>query len=159
MQVKDSPSGCESNTVQMQGRLPGDSEFMALRSKNRQRFVRATSTVLAVTLVLLLTPCCEVFAALAVASVPANTDVCPANHHDDGHAPPSGEHCAPWLEQAFIVPGSDAVLSSFGPSDVAATSQHEQIFVPITRTAGVVAHAGAPPPARALYLLTSRFRL
>lgn len=159
MQVKDSPSCCESNTVQMQDCLPGDSVFMSLRSKNRQRFVRATSTVLAVTLVLLLTPCCEVFAALAVADVPVNTDVCPANHHDGGQAPPLGEHCAPWLEQAFIVPGGDAVLPSSGPSDVAAMPRHEQNSVPITRSASVVPHAGAPPPALALYLLTLRFLL
>ena len=44
---------------------------MSLRTKSGQRLVRATSTLLAVALVLLLTPCCEVFAALAVADVPA----------------------------------------------------------------------------------------
>lgn len=132
---------------------------MSLRSKNRQRFVRATSTVLAVALVLLLTPCCEVFAAPAVGDAPANTDVSHAHHHDDDPAPPSGEHCAPWLEQAFIVPGGDAVLPSSGTSGVDAAPLHEQVSVPITRTASVVPHAGAPPPTRALYLLTSRFLL
>ncbi len=114
---------------------------------------------LTVALVLLLTPCCEVFAALAVADVPANTDASHAHHHDDSDAPPSGEHCAPWLDQAFIVPGGDAVLPTSGPSGVDATPRHEQVSVRIARTASVVPHAGAPPPTRALYLLTSRFLL
>lgn len=114
---------------------------------------------LAVTLALLLTPCCEVFAALAAADAPANADASHAHHHDDGHAPPSGEHCAPWLEQAFIVPGGDAVWPSSGPSGIDAPLSYKQPSAQFSRMAGVVPHAGAPPPARALYLLTSRFLL
>lgn len=132
---------------------------MSFRSKNGQRLVRAMSTALAVALVLLLTPCCEVFAALAIADAPAKTDVSHAHHHDDSDAPPSGEHCAPWLEQAFIVSGSDAVLPSSGPSGIDAPLSYKRPSVQFPRMAGVVPHAGAPPPARALYLLTSRFLL
>ena len=131
---------------------------MSFRSKNGRRLVRATSTALAVALVLLLTPCCEVFAALAVADVPANTDASHAHHHDDGDAPPSGEHCASWLEQAFL-PVGDAVLPSSGPSGIDAAPLYEQLSARIPRMASVVPHAGAPPPARALYLLTSRLLL
>lgn len=132
---------------------------MSFRSKNGQRLARAVSTVLAVALVLLLTPCCEVFAALAVADVPAKTDASHAHHHDDSDAPPSGEHCAPWLEQAFIVPGGDAVLPSSGPSGIDAPLSYKWPSVQFPHMAGVIPHAGAPPPARALYLLTSRFLL
>jgi hypothetical protein len=112
---------------------------------------------LAVALVLLLTPCCEVFAALSDAGVPAHMDALHA-HHDDGDAPPSGEHCAPWLEQTFMPVGDAAMLSS-GPSGIDAAPPYQQPSVQFPRMASVVPHAGAPPPTRAVYLLTSRFLL
>jgi len=115
------------------------------------------STALTVALILLLTPCCEVFAALAAAGTPANTDASHA-HHDDADAPPSGEHCAPWLEQVFI-PVSDATSPSSGPSGMDASPPHMRPSMQFPQMAAVVPHAGAPPPARALYLLTSRFLL
>src|SRR4030066_1941421 len=92
----------------------GDSESMSFRSRGGQRLVRAVSTALAVALVLLLTPCCEVFAALSDAGTPANTDTL-HTHHNDGDTP--GEHCAPWLEQAFI-PVGDVTLPLPGPSGI-----------------------------------------
>ena len=115
------------------------------------------STALAVTLILLLTPCCEVFAALAAAGTPTNTDASHA-HHDAADAPPSGEHCAPWLEQVFI-PVSDAALPSSGPIGIEALPPYRQPAVQFPHTASIVPHAGAPPPARAVYLLTSRLLL
>lgn len=129
---------------------------MSFRSRSGQRLVRAMSTAVAVALVLLLTPCCEVFAALADASTPANMDAIHA--HDDGEAPPSGEHCAPWLDQAFI-PVGDSALPSSGSFSMDAPLPYQLPSVQFPRMASVVPHAGAPPPARALYLLTSRFLL
>lgn len=134
---------------------------MPFWSKNGQRLVRVTSTALAVVLVLVLplAPCCEVFAALVVADMPKkNTDTSPV-HHNDGHVSPSGEHCAPWLEQTFIVPGSDAVLPSSGPSGIDTTLSYKQPSVQFPRIAGLVPHARPQPSARALYRLTSRLLL
>ena len=128
---------------------------MSFRSRSGQRLVRAVSTALAVALVLLLTPCCEVFAALSDAGTPANTDTL-HSHHNNGDTP--GERCAPWLEQAFI-PVSDAALLSSGPSGIDASPSYQQLSVQFPRMVSVVPHAGAPPPARAVYLLTSRFLL
>lgn len=130
---------------------------MSFRSRSGQRLVRAVSTALAVALVLLLTPCCEVFAALPAAGVPAHTDAFHA-HHGDGDAPPSGEHCASWLDQAFI-PLGDAVMPSSGPTGIDAAPPYQQSSVQFPRMASVDPHAGAPPPGRAVYLLTSRFLL
>ena len=130
---------------------------MSFRSRSGQRLVRAVSTALAIAFVLLLTPCCEVFAALPAAGVPANTDAL-HTHHDDGDTPPSGEHCAPWLDQTFI-PVGDAALPTSGPTGMDAPPPHQQSSVQFPRMASIVPHAGAPPPARALYLLTSRFLL
>ena len=130
---------------------------MSFRSRSGQRLVRAVSTALAVALVLLLTPCCEVFAAPPAAGVPANTDAL-RTHHDDGDTPPSGEHCAPWLEQAFI-PVGDAALPSPGPSGIDAAPPYMRPSMQFPQMAVVVPHAGAPPPARALYLFTTRFLL
>jgi hypothetical protein len=118
------------------------------------------STALTFALVLLLTPCCEVFAALPDVGTPANTDTLHTHHDDDddGDAPPLDEHCAPWLDQAFI-PVGDAALPSSGPSGVDAAPPYQQPSVQFPRITSVVPHAGAPPPARAVYLLTSRFLL
>jgi hypothetical protein len=135
----------------------GDSGPMSFRSRSGQCLIRAVSTVLAVTLVLILTPCCEVLAALPTAGAPTNADAS-HTHHDDGDAPPTGEHCAPWLSQTFI-PVGDAALPSPGPSGIDAPPPYQPPSVPFPRMASVVPHAGAPPPARALYLLTSRFLL
>lgn len=130
---------------------------MSLRSRSGQHVVRGMSTVLAVALVLLLTPCCEVLAALPATGVPAHTDAL-HTHHDDSDVPPSGEHCAPWLEQAFM-PVGDATLPSSGPSGIDAAPPYQQPSAQFPRVATIVPHAGAPPPARAVYLLTSRFLL
>jgi len=130
---------------------------MSFRSRSGQRLVRAVSTALAVALVLLLTPCCEVSAALHQADAPVNNDALHA-HHDDGDAPPSGEHCAPWLDQAFI-PVGDSALPSSGPTGMDAPPPHQQSSVQFPRMVSIVPRAGAPPPARTLYLFTSRFLL
>jgi hypothetical protein len=113
------------------------------------------STALAVALILLLTPCCEVFAALATAAVPAHTGTL-HTHHDDGDTPPAGEHCAPWLDQAFIPVGTAALPA---PPGIDAPLPYQQSAVQYPRATSIVPHAGAPPPARAVYLLTSRFLL
>lgn len=131
---------------------------MSFRSRSSQRLVRALSTALAVALFLLLTPCCEVFAALPAAGTPADTDAL-HTHHDDGNAPPPGEHCAPWLDQTFIPPVGDAALPSSGPTGMDAAPSYQQPSAQFPRMASVVPHAGAPPPTRAVYLLTSRFLL
>jgi hypothetical protein len=115
------------------------------------------STVLVLALVLLLTPCCEIFATLPAAGAPTNTDAS-HTHHNDGDAPPSGERCAPWLDQTFI-PVGDAALPSSGPSGIDAALPYPQPSVQFPRLARIVPHAGAPPPTRAVYLLTSRFLL
>ena len=130
---------------------------MSFKSRSGQHVVRAMSTALAVALVLLLTPCCEVFASLTVADVPAHNDT-PHNHHDDGNAPPSGDHCAPWVEQAFI-PATDVALLSPGPSSMDAPLPYQLPSMQYPHINRVVPHAGAPPPTRAVYLLTSRFLL
>ncbi len=130
---------------------------MSFWSRSGQHVVRAVSTALAVALVLLLTPCCEVFAALATAGAPAHTGTL-HTHHDDGDTPPAGEHCAPWLDQAFI-PIAAAALPASGPSGIDAPQPYQQSAVQYPRVTNVVPHAGAPPPARAVYLLTSRFLL
>jgi len=129
---------------------------MSSRSRSGQRLVRAVSTALAVALVLLLTPCCEVFAALATAGVPAHAGTLHA-HHDDGDTPPAGEHCAPWLDQAFIPVA--AALPAPAPPGIDAPLPYQQFAVQYPRVTSVVPHAGAPPPARAVYRLTSRFLL
>lgn len=128
---------------------------MSFRGRSGQCLIRAVSAALAVTLVLLLTPCCEVFAALPDAGIPANTL---HGHHDDGDAPLSGEQCTPWLDLAFMSVG-DAVLPSPGPSGIDAPPPYLQPPVLFARMASVIPRAGAPPPARAVYLLTSRFLL
>jgi hypothetical protein len=130
---------------------------MSFRSRSNQCLIRAVSAVLAVALALLLTPCCEIFAALPDAGTPVNTDALHA-HHDDGGAPPPGEHCAPWLDQTFL-PVGDAALPSSGPSGMDAPLPYQLPSVQFPRMASVVPHAGAPPPPRAVYLLTSRFLL
>jgi hypothetical protein len=130
---------------------------MSFRSRSGQRLVRAVSTALTVALVLLLAPCCEVFAALSDASTPANTNTL-HTHHNDGDALHPGEHCAPWLEQAFI-PVGDVTLPSSGPSGIDAAPPYQQSSVQFPRMASIVPHPGAPPPGRAVYLLTSRFLL
>jgi len=137
---------------------------MPFRSRSGQRLIRAVSTALAVTLVLLLTPCCEVFAALPAAGVPGNTDTHHTHHdngdshHDDIGPPASGGHCATWLDQAFIPVGEAALLSS-EPPGIDAPLLFRQPGVQFPRVASIVPHAGAPPPTRAIYLLTSRFLL
>lgn len=130
---------------------------MSFLSRNGRRWVRVMNTVLAVALVLLLTPCCEVSAALPNAGVLANTDAL-HTHHDDGDTTPSGEHCAPWLEQAFM-PVGDAVLPASGPTGIDAVPPYQLPSLLFPRLANIIPHAGAPPPARAVYLLTSRFLL
>lgn len=132
----------------------GSSGPMSFRSRKGQCLVRAMSAVLAVTLVLLLTPCCEIFAAAPAAGIPANTDAFQTGH-DDCDAPPSGEHCAPCFDQAFF-PVADATLSASGPSGIDVAPPNPQHSVQYPRMASIVPHAGAPPPARALYLVTSR---
>lgn len=123
---------------------------------------RGVAACLVVTLALLLTPCCEIFAALQDAgSSPAGT-VPHADHadHDDGHAPQSSDHCAPWLDQVF------APVS--GTTEPAVLSQGAGMSVPVSvlfptplswSGVKIVPHAGAPPPTRALYLLTLRLRI
>ena len=130
---------------------------MSLRSRSGQHLVRAVSTALAIALILLLTPCCEVFAALLDAGTPAHTGTL-HTHYNDGDAPPPGERCAPWLEQVFI-PVSDAALPSSGPSGIDASPSYQQLSVQFPRMVSVVPHAGAPPPGCAVYLLTSRLLL
>lgn len=130
---------------------------MSFRSRSGQHMVRAVSTALAVTLVLLLTPCCEVFATLPATGVPANTDAL-HTHHDDGDAPPSGEHCASWLDQTFM-PVGDAALTSLAPSSVDSPPPYLLPSVQFPRLTNVVPRSGAPPPGRAVYLLTSHFLL
>ena len=68
------------------------------------------STALTFVLALLLTPCCEVFAALPDVGTPANMDT--HHTHHDGDAPPAGEHCASWLDQTFIPVGDVALTTS-----------------------------------------------
>lgn len=129
---------------------------MFFRSRHGQDLIRAVSAALVFTLALLLTPCCEVFAALPDTSTPAHSEA--HDHHDNGNAPPTGEHCAPWLEQAFM-PMGDAALLSPGPTGMDAPLPYRLPAVQFPVLVGVVPHAGAPPPARAVYLLTSRFLL
>lgn len=130
---------------------------MSFGSRSGQHLVRAVSTALVVALVLLLTPCCEVFAVLQATGAPANTDT-HHTHDDDSDAPFSGERCAPWLEQAFI-PSAEAALLSSETSGIDAPLLYTRPSVQYPRMASVVPHAGAPPPGRAVYLLTSRFLL
>lgn len=130
---------------------------MSFRSRSGQYLVRAVSTALVVALVLLLTPCCEVFAVPQAAGAPVNTDT-HQTHHDDSDAPLSGEHCASWLDQAFF-PADEAVLLSSEPPGINAPLLYSQPTVQFPRMVSVVPRAGAPPPMRAIYLLTSRFLL
>ena len=130
---------------------------MSIRSRSRQHLVRAVSTALMVALVLLLTPCCEVFAAPQAAGAPENTDMHPA-HHDDGDAPLSGEHCAPWFDQAFI-PVNETALPASAVSGMDAPLPYTQTSVQYPHITRVAPRAGAPPPTRAVYLLISRFLL
>jgi hypothetical protein len=132
-------------------------ELMTFQSRSSQHLVRAVSTALVVALVMLLTPCCEVFAVPQAAGAPENTDTHPA-HHDDGDAPLSGEHCAPWFDQAFI-PASEAALLASEVSGIDAPLPYTQTSVQCPRMIRVTPRAGAPPPTRAVYLLTSRFLL
>lgn len=117
------------------------------------------ATGLAVALVLMLTPCCEIFAALHAGGTAAGE----AHSHStsgDQHSPlPSGENCAPWFEQAFV-PASDAVLppvARAGVDDLAWPAVLAP-FVTAPRLGSVVPRAGAPP-LRPRYLLTQRFLL
>ena len=129
---------------------------MSYRSCGGQRLIRAVSTALVVALFLQLTPCCEVLAALPTTGVPATTGT--HHNHDDVDAPLSDECCAPWLDQAFI-PASEAALLFPEPLGMDAPLLHGQPSVQFPRMASVVPRAGAPPPTRAIYLLTSRFLL
>lgn len=130
----------------------GNLESMSFRSRSRQHLVRAVSTALMVALVLLLTPCCEVLAV-----PPANTDT-HHTHHDDGDAPLSGEHCAPWFDQAFLLANETALLAS-EISGIDAPLPYTRTSVQNPRIIRVAPRAGAPPPTRAVYLLISRFLL
>ena len=86
---------------------------MSIRNRSRKFRDRAVSAALVVALVLLLTPRCELFAALHQSGAPANAA---AAHilHDDEHQLPAGEHCAPWLEQVYM-PASTMVLPAVDP--------------------------------------------
>jgi hypothetical protein len=53
----------------------------------------------------------------------------------------------------------DVALTSSGPSGIDAAPPYQQPSVQFPRSVRVVPHAGAPPSARAVYLLTSRFLL
>jgi len=115
------------------------------------------ATGLAVALVLMLTPCCEIFAALHAGGTAAGE----AHSHStsgDQHSPlPSGENCAPWFEQAFV-PANDAAsppVSRIGVDDLAWPAAWP---VAQSRPGNVAPHAGAPP-LRPRYLLTQRFLL
>ncbi len=112
---------------------------------------------LAVALVLMLTPCCEIFAALHDGGRAAG-ETHSHSSSGDQHSPP-GENCAPWFEQAFV-PANDAVLlSTLGAGvDYLAWPAALALFVTASRLGKVVPHAGAPPQ-RSLYLLTQRFLL
>jgi hypothetical protein len=123
----------------------------------RRRSAQVIASLQLVVLVAVFTPCCEVFAALGAAGVPAHTDT-PHSHQDDSDAPPSGEHCAPWFEQAFMPVGGAALLSP-GPSGMNVPLPYQLPTTQYLRLARIVPHAGAPPSARAVYLLTSRFLL
>lgn len=133
---------------------------MSFWNRSDQRLVRAISTALTFTLVLLLTPCCEVVAALPDIGTPANTDTHDPHHthHDDGGAPSSDEHCAPWLSQTFV-PAGDAALLTSAPTGIDVAPPYPLPSLQFPRIASVAPHAGAPPPARAVYLLTSRLLL
>ena len=139
-------------------KLPtGDTGNMFFRGRRHRYLVRVVSAALLVTLVLLLTPCCEVFAAIPISGVLANPDT-QHTHHADSDVPASGEHCAPWLSQT-LVPTGDAVLPASPPAGIGAAPPCQLLSISFPRLASVVPHAGAPPPARAVYLLTSRLLL
>lgn len=127
------------------------------RNRHGQCLVRAISTALLVGLVLLLTPCCEVFAALPNAGTSASADA-HHNYHDDGNTRPAGGHCASWLNQIFV-PASDAALPASAPTGIDAAPPYQRPSLQAPHPAGVVLPGGAPPPGRAVYLLTSRFLL
>jgi hypothetical protein len=116
------------------------------------------SAALVVALALLLTPCCELFAALHQSVAPASAA---ATHtpHDDDHQLPAGEHCAPWLEQVYM-PASTVALPAVDPQgDIDAVAPAAAWPVARMLVLKVVPRAGAPPRLRSVYLLTSRFLL
>lgn len=123
------------------------------------------SAALAVVLVLMQAPCCEAFAAVPPAAVPAEKDAIQCRHddcgmgrHDDCGVPTASERCTTWLDQAFF-PVDDALPPVSGSPGVDAPLPNAGISVQTACVTGAVPHAGAPPPARALYLFTSRLLL
>lgn len=120
---------------------------------------RGVAACLMLTLTLLLTPCCDIFAALQAAS-PSPTETSSHVDHDHDHAPISSEHCAPWLDQAFVPTGVTTLAAVIHPGFELPIpiSVFSSASLPDTK-AKVVPHAGAPPPTRALYLLTSHLLL
>lgn len=131
---------------------------MSFRSRSRKFRDRAVSAALVVALVLLLTPCCELFAALHQSGAPANAAAAHIPHGDE-HQLPAGEHCAPWLEQTYM-PASTLALPAVDPQGGIDAVPPAKAW-PVARmlVLKVVPRAGAPPRLRSVYLLTSRFLL
>lgn len=129
---------------------------MAFRSRCNRQLIRATSTVLSVTLVLLLTPCCKVMAGSHHAAAPVSGGA-PPDGHGDCNAPSPDGVCGLQLKQAFV-PVVDAGLPT-GASGLHAVLPSRQFSTHLSHRVGIVPRAGAPPLSRVIDLRSSRLLL